>query len=269
MRHLQEQLDKNKEMKEQLSKETTELKVKLASCKQEEISTRQSLQTVKENIELCVREIDMLSGKIEENNKTMTSIDKKIHGYKENIDSLKNTEQEYYKTVASSREQKEVIKSGMTRAQEQLNDFEKEFNRIEKRLQNGNIEEATINIELNQIKNKLHERYSLTVPEALKIKKEFRNIEEMKNQLAFLKKEIDSLGPVNMQAIEDYDNLKTRYDFLKSQLDDLMKGKVNLDNLIEEMTDTMEKMLSESIKKVNDEFNKVFSELLKVVKHSS
>ena len=64
-----------------------------------------------------------------------------------------------------------------------------------------------------------------------------------------------------MQAIEDYDNLKTRYDFLKSQLDDLMKGKVNLDNLIEEMTDTMEKMLSESIKKVNDEFNKVFSEL--------
>ncbi|HHV17346.1 MAG TPA: chromosome segregation protein SMC [Thermoanaerobacterales bacterium] len=261
VRHLQEQLDKNKEMKEQLSKETTELKVKLASCKQEEISTRQSLQTVKENIELCVREIDMLSGKIEENNKTMTSIDKKIHGYKENIDSLKNTEQEYYKTVASSREQKEVIKSGMTRAQEQLNDFEKEFNRIEKRLQNGNIEEATINIELNQIKNKLHERYSLTVPEALKIKKEFRNIEEMKNQLAFLKKEIDSLGPVNMQAIEDYDNLKTRYDFLKSQLDDLMKGKVNLDNLIEEMTDTMEKMLSESIKKVNDEFNKVFSEL--------
>ena len=34
-----------------------------------------------------------------------------------------------------------------------------------------------------------------------------------------------------------------------------------MDNLIEEMTDTMEKMLSESIKKVNDEFNKVFSEL--------
>ena len=83
----------------------------------------------------------------------------------------------------------------------------------------------------------------------------------MKNELASLKNTIGSLEPVNMQAIEDYDNLKSRHDFLKSQRDDLIKGKVNLDNLIEEMTGTMEKMLSASIKKVNDEFNKVFSEL--------
>jgi chromosome segregation protein len=261
VKNLQEQLDKHKEIKERLSEEITELRVKLAACKQEEISSRQVLRTVEDNMEFYVREIDKIREKIEENNKTIASINEKVHGYKDKINNLMKIEQEYHKLVESSREQKEVIKSGMARAQERLNKLEKEHDRIERKLQDGNIEEATISIELNQIKNQLYERYSLTVSEALIIKKEFDSIDEMKNNLANIKKEIELLGPVNMQAIEDYDSLKTRYDFLKSQLDDLIKGKVNLDNLIEEMTGTMEKMLSASIKKIDDEFNKVFSEL--------
>ena len=261
VKYLREQVEKNKEIKEKISEDMTELKVKLASCKQEEISIRQNLQSIEESIKFHVEEINKLREKTKENNKTMVSVDEKILGYEENIKKLINMEQEYQKLVESSREQKEIIKSSINQAQDQLNKLEKEHNQMEKRLQDRSIEEATISIELNQIKNQLYEKYSLTVPEALKIKKEFSNIDEMKNELASLKNTIGSLEPVNMQAIEDYDNLKSRHDFLKSQRDDLIKGKVNLDNLIEEMTGTMEKMLSASIKKVNDEFNKVFSEL--------
>lgn len=260
-KQLQEQIDESKELKDKLSEEVTELKVKLASHRQEEISIRQNLQSIEENIKFYVEEINKHREKIEENDKVMAAVDEKILGYEDNIKNLMNMEKEYQELVESSKKQKEIIKTNIDKAQDQLNKLEKEYSRIEKRQQDSSIEEATINIEINQIKNQLYERYSLTIPDALKIKKQFDNIDEMKQDLALLKDEIEALGPVNMKAIEDYDNLKARYDFLKLQRDDLMKAKSNLDSIIEEMTGTMEEMLLASIKKVNDEFNKVFYEL--------
>lgn len=258
---LQEQTDKNRETREKLAKDITDLKVRLATYKQEEIGFKQSVKTIEENLEIEAKDIKVLKEKTKENNDKIVSLEEKTFSYRENITMLTKSVQDCNELIESLKQQRESIKSDMYRAQEQLNKLEKEHNQIEKKLHDGSIQDATINIELNQIKNQLYERYSITVPEALKIKKELGSVDKMKNKLAILKKEIESLGPVNMQAIEDYDNLKNRYDFLKAQRDDLIKAKFNLDSLIEQMTQTMEGMLLTSIEQVNKEFNKVFSEL--------
>lgn len=258
---LQEEIDKNKEIKEKLSEEITKLKVKLASYKQEQIAMSQSLETIEENIKFHTDEIKKYQEKITQNKATLDLLEKKLFDYEINIKELKNIQEKHQELVESLREQKDLLKFNLDKAQEQLNKLEKQCHQIETTLHNFDIQEATINIEINQIDNQLYERYSLTFEEALKLKNESSNIENMKNQLASLKNQMESLGPVNMKAIEDYDNLKARYDFLISQRDDLIKAKANLDSVIEEVTGTMEKMLLAAIKKVNDEFNKVFSEL--------
>ncbi len=261
VKNLQKDIDKSKEIKEILSEKITKLKIKLASYNQEETSVIQSLQTIREGIAVYKDEIKKLKEKLEENNKTIISLGEKVSAYKESISVLTNKEHEYQELIESLRAKKEIIKTNINQVQANLNQLEKDYNQTEKTLQNSRIEEAKIVTELNQIKNQLYERYSITDYENLKIKDEFGSIDDMKKRLVSLKSEIEALGPINMQAIEDYDNLKTRYDFLKSQRDDLVKAKIDLDNLIKEITYTMEDMLLASIEKVNKEFNKVFFEL--------
>ncbi|NLZ54581.1 MAG: chromosome segregation protein SMC [Thermoanaerobacteraceae bacterium] len=261
VKSLQEEIDKSNEIKEKMSEEITKLKVKLASFKQEQIAISQSLQSIEEKIKFHMDEINKYQEKITQNKETVDLIDKKLSDYEINIKELMNIQKQHQELLESSREQRDILNFNLDKAQEELNKLEKQRHQVETTLHNLHIQEATLNIEINQIDNQLYERYSLTFDEALKFKNDFSSIEDLKKQLASLKDQIESLGSVNMKAIEDYDNLKARYEFLVSQRDDLIKAKANLDSIIEDVTGTMEKMLLMAIKKVNDEFNKVFSEL--------
>jgi len=261
VKSLQEEINKRKEIKEKISEEITKLKVKLASYKQEQIAINQSLQTLEENIKFHMEEIKKYQEKITQNDETVALIDKKLFDYEIKIKDLMNILKQHQEVLESSKEQRDMLKFNIDKAQDELNKLEKERHQIETTLHNLHIQETTVNIEINQIDNQLYERYSLTLEEALKLKNDSSRIEDLKKSLVSVKNQIESLGPVNMKAIEDYNNLKTRYDFLISQRDDLIKAKANLDSIIEEITDTMSKMLSTAIKKVNEEFNKVFPEL--------
>jgi len=261
VKSLQEEISKSIEIKEKTSDEITKLKVKLASYKQEQIAISQNLQAIEENIKFHTKEIEKYKAKISQNDETIALLGNKLSNYESILQDLTDRQKHCHELLKSSRDQRDALKLDIEKAQDELNKLEREHHKIERTLHNLQIQETTINIEINQIDNQLYERYSLTLQEAQKFKKDFSDIDELKQSLAVLKEEIESLGQVNMNAIEDYDNLKARYDFLISQRNDLIRAKANLDNIIAEVTDTMSKMLSATIKKVNEEFNRVFTEL--------
>jgi len=259
--NLQEEIKKANEIREKISDEITRLKIKLASFKQEQIAINQSLQTLEENMKFYTAEIKRLREKISQNNDTIFQIDKKLADYEYKIKELTNIQQQHQELLGSSKEQLDLLKTNMEKAQNEVNQLEKDYHKVETILNSLQIEKAKVNIEIKQIDNELYERYSLTLEEAPQYRYDFSSIEDLKDRLSSLKNQIQSLGPVNMKAIEDYENLKSRYDFLISQRDDLIKAKANLDSIIENITNTMSKMLWETINKVNKEFNKVFCEL--------
>ena len=124
--------------------------------------------------------------------------------------------QEHKNTVRISRQRKDDIRSSIDKVQKKLNELERECSQKKGLIHEGNIKKATVNLEINQIKNQIYEKYSLTVAQALKLKKQSGSAIEMQKDLIKLKKRIEALGPVNMQAIKDYNSLKARRDFLKS-----------------------------------------------------
>ncbi len=76
-----------------------------------------------------------------------------------------------------------------------------------------------------------------------------------------LRRHIDSLGNVNVGAIEEFESLKQRYDTLKANYEDLLKAKENILSSIEELDQEMIKRFQITFSKVNQEFNKVFQQL--------
>ncbi|HHW02901.1 MAG TPA: chromosome segregation protein SMC [Thermoanaerobacterales bacterium] len=261
VKHLQQQLSDDRLKREILAQQITDLKVQLASHKQEEISLEQNIQNIEENIQEWSKELKILEDKLEQNKLSIDIAKEKVLNFTEEIKKYIELEKDLMAKVDNLKEKKESLKKALLENQAKFNRLEEEQKKLERKLNDCRVDETAINMEFEQIKGKLMERYSLTVEQALNYKKEIGSIPEMKERISALQQDIESLGIVNLQAIEDYDNLKSRYDFLLAQRNDLQEAKDKLDSLIKEITKTMEDMFLSSFERVREEFKKVFTEL--------
>ena len=110
---------------------------------------------------------------------------------------------------------------------------------------------------------KLNEELDLTLAEAKEIAIEFTNTEELKDDIMSLKRKITSLGTVNLASIEEYEEVKEKFEFMSHQEEDLQKSKDELMNVIREMTGRMKVLFKENFIILNKNFNETFKELFK------
>jgi len=110
---------------------------------------------------------------------------------------------------------------------------------------------------------RLNDEYNLTLAEAQKYKREISNSEEVKREVAELKAEITALGVVNVGAIEEYEQLTEKYNFMSSQREDLTKAINELNDVINEMISKMKEIFNENFQKLRGYFNETFRELFK------
>ena len=117
-----------------------------------------------------------------------------------------------------------------------------------------------ITVETDRIVENLLE-YELTVTEAAKVAKPIEDIFNAKKRVSELKTSIRSLGSINVEAIEEYDAVKERYDFLDGQMSDLKKSKADLEKIIKELLWQMTEIFTDKFNQLNTEFGKTFTEL--------
>ena len=115
--------------------------------------------------------------------------------------------------------------------------------------------------ELNDTNTKLWEEYQLTAGEAKELCVEFESLTELRRSVAEVRGKIRGLGNVNVGAIEEYKEVKERYDFLKAQVTDVEKAKSELTRMIAELCSEMEELFTTSFRQINTHFQQIFKEL--------
>lgn len=115
--------------------------------------------------------------------------------------------------------------------------------------------------EYDDVIRQLYDEYQLTKSEAENIAIEIEKPAEAKKQLAETKSKIRSLGNVNVSAIEEYKEVKERYDFMSEQVADVEKARTELHKLINQLTAQMQEMFVVGFNKINENFSKTFTEL--------
>jgi len=83
-------------------------------------------------------------------------------------------------------------------------------------------------------------------------------IEELVREL---EQRVDSMGPINIDAIQEYDELEQRYQFLEQQLNDLTKSKIELLDVITKINETTRKLFAETFEQIRVNFQEMFVEL--------
>ena len=116
-------------------------------------------------------------------------------------------------------------------------------------------------MELSGLQDRMWEDYEVTRIQALDFKCEIDSEKEARSRIGELKVSIKDLGNINLNAIDEYQKVKERYDFLSVQRQDLEEARESLIKIIKEMLDTMRKQFGEQFSVINESFGKVFREL--------
>ena len=115
--------------------------------------------------------------------------------------------------------------------------------------------------ELNATAAKLWDEYQLTESEAQGQCVPFTSVTDLRRQVTEIRARIRALGNVNVGAIDEYKEVKERYDFLKAQVTDVERSKAELTRMIGELSREMETMFAKSFKEINRNFTQIFKEL--------
>ena len=135
------------------------------------------------------------------------------------------------------------------------------YNEKTKELQKLEIDVNRMDVTLDNLLNKLSETYSLTYEKAITLYKLETDIEEARKKVNSLRRTIKDLGNVNVDAIEEYDRVSERYEFLLNQQDDLKKAEDTLLVIIKEMDEVMETEFTKTFEIIRKHFIETFKEL--------
>ena len=120
---------------------------------------------------------------------------------------------------------------------------------------------AAAETEYDQTVAKLWDEYQLSVSQAEELCIEFESLTALRAQVADLRGKIRALGSVNVSAIEEYKEVKARYDALVRQVTDVEESRSELSRMISKLSAQMKEIFSDSFRAINENFSRVFTEL--------
>ncbi|MDP2939897.1 MAG: AAA family ATPase [Candidatus Omnitrophota bacterium] len=123
------------------------------------------------------------------------------------------------------------------------------------------MQEQELSFKEQSIKERLLQSYKANLEELKSICQEAIDVSLLSNQIAQLKKRVESFGNVNLVAIEEYEELKQRFEFLNQQREDLLAAKEQLHSTISKINRTTKQLFLDTFEKVKEEF-KIYFKLL-------
>lgn len=243
-----------------LNFDITNLKISVSSFDESEASIQEIQERINQELENAHTSIENKNTQIEQIKKDNEELEKSIQETLQKIEEVKES-------VNSSSSKIEELKKERAQKSEKLSKQEDEitakFKVIEDlkgQLVKLDVKKTKIEEDINGIINKMWEEYELTPNNAEQYKKP-ENVALTQRRVNNLRTEIRELGSVNVDSIEEYKNLKDRYDFMSEQRLDLENTMSKLRKVISDMTQIMKEQFKEKFKVINKNFGEVFAEL--------
>ena len=259
---LNAELEKAKTDREQFFKDLSAIQLEVSGLKQKDAFEQENLRRIDEEINRLEEELSGLADGscdsqfvIEEKQKEIEELKKQIGKEKAHAEELEQLIQDKAaRKETKAREQKELFQK-----REELTGRISLLDKEQFRLQS---QKEKLNERLEGHVNYMWNEYELTFSTAQALRNEaWTSLPDIKRMIASLKDEIRKLGNVNVNAIEDYKEVSERYEFMKTQHDDLVTAEGTLLKIIEELDTGMRKQFEEKFREIRAEFDKVFKEL--------
>ena len=194
----------------------------------------------------------------------------------EKVDNLEKVDTDLLSQQAEeAKTQKTNLQQGLIRKQFELDDIEGQLDDIashldQARQQNeewirkqtrAEAKKEKVSERLRYLQSQLTDQYQISYTEALEKAHELENLNLAEQEVKDLEKAIRSLGPVNLEAIDQYEEVHNRLDFLNSQRDDILSAKNLLLETITEMNDEVKERFKTTFEAIRESFKVTFKQM--------
>ncbi|RAK23340.1 condensin subunit Smc [Anoxybacillus vitaminiphilus] len=251
---------------EQNSKETlqgtiTEMKISLAE-------KQQLLKNYEDNQERLRQEWMDTEKQLKETKEDLTALMAEMeanHSGEAQIEELRKKKlqdkNETIKLIASRREQRLEYQEKLENFEREIKERKRQYKQLIDIVKDEEVKLNRLDVELENLLARLHEEYMLTF-EAAKEKYPLElDVSEARKKVKLIKLAIEELGTVNLGAIDEYERVSERYQFLMEQKSDLQQAKETLYQVIDEMDQEMKKRFLTTFKQIRVHFEEVFKQL--------
>ena len=257
--NLNKELNKENEIYENEKSKFDSINLQLTKDKEILKSQNADIERIKAYLNELSNKISLIDKENKDEESEIKEIDEKIIIENREKENLKTQLNDNNKNLENKKIARENLKQKLDENNVKLKDIDKQFMELKESIfkVESRIEKLESNKEANNFK--LFEDYNLTYLQAIELRDD--EIEINKKILDTLKKDIKSLGNVNVDSIEEYKEIKERYDFYSEQKEDLQKSIDAIEEIIKDLEEHMKIQFKEEFAKINENFKYVYNRL--------
>ena len=260
IRKLQEELNKLRAEAANVNDKATEQKVALMALEKEANAAENEAKRMEREASGLMAAIKRSKDEIEQGSRSFLQLQAQVATLDDSISSERMDVDRLTDQLHTMEEERAKRLSSIDELRERRDNISAELNDIKERSHRAELNLNKAQLELQNMQDRIWSDYELT----------YENAQPMRRQIAItashirvdeLKTAIRALGDVNVGSIEDYKNVKERYDELNAQYEDLTKAEADLQVLITDLVSTMEEEFRRQFALIQQNFSQVFVEL--------
>ena len=240
----------------------SDLKTKFASLTQSVDFISENIERILSENEAYQKDLASVEGSMTQNRNAISEKQKSISDRKEDIEAVRKGIQGAKELLEVSEKKRDELSRSQSEyftVKDELSEkivmLEKEVMRLESGLEKGQQK-------LEQSTGHIWEEYQVGLSEARKyLDGELGSDNRVRQKISELRSAIKDLGPINIQAIDEFKEVSERYELTKTQHDDIMTAQNTVLDIIRELDTEMKKQFSVQFKLIAEEFSKVFAKL--------
>ena len=243
-----------------LNLDITNLKISVSSFNESELSIQEMTDMINKEIETHSKNKENKKLQIESSNVENTELKQQIVNIKQQIEEIKAKVENSGENISKLKKERQEKNEKLARKEEEQTS---EFNTIEElktQVTKIEIKKTKTEEDITDIVNKMWEEYELT-PNNVESYRKPENVALTQRRVNQLRTDIKELGSVNINSIDEYKNLKDRYDFMCEQRLDLEDTMSKLRKVIQDMMEIMKQQFKEKFTIINQNFGEVLKEL--------
>lgn len=190
-------------------------------------------------------------------------LDEHLVNLMESINNLVKSKEIIEKDIKVISKEKIEVNDEINILDKKLRDNNSNYNLVNNELKNKEVVSGKLEVKLDNLLEELNNSYNLTYESACGNYNLEMDADIAREHVKNLKKELASLGNVNVGAIDEYERISKRYEFLNSQKYDLESASGELKDIIREMDDIMIDKFKNSFDSISKEFSKIFKMMFK------
>lgn len=255
-------LEQAKIDREAHSSHLSSLQLECASLDQQLIFTSENEKRVNGEIRKLKEEEAALEKGKKDSRSAIEEKEAKIKEIQEQIQASSEDNSQLKEAIKNISEEKEAVSRQQKNLFQKREEISTRLSDLDKDLFRVQAQAEKLEEHLESLASYMWSEYEMTLSQARELKKEeFFSLPEIRRQIEDLKGKIKALGNINVNAIEDYKEVSERYEFMRTQHEDLVNAQAELEKIIEELDTGMRRQFDEKFREIRAEFDKVFKEL--------